>query len=328
MAYSPAVGEVVEKLGYKWIILDESAILKTKDTSDGVPAQPDSSEVDGKQTIYIKRNSQLAVFIRDRRLSLAIAFSQITSVSQLLDFLKRENNTRYELRSHPITGTNLASNTHLDENGYVIVALDGETFGHHQPGQLKFLEELFTWNLEPGTWNMVTISELLKLFPQRLEIEPKTSTWGESWERWDDPKNPIHRLQWKLYRLALKVGGAGGDEFSHPTLAFSFPKSSHSTMSLLSKGAAVRVGMSKIVARRPLNSRALLDRALHSDQFWWASHSPCWHPKMIERGTRTLRDVVLLSPASQEKEKEEAQKLYNNIIITGRKLYGDKIITK
>lgn len=250
MAYSPEVGEVVERLGYKWIILDESAL---------------PGDYTSVNFIYRKKNSKLAVFIRNRKLSLKIAFSGITNIGELLKFFDRE---RYDLNG----------------DGYIIVALDGETFGHHQPGQLKFLEEILE---APSSKfqvpiKFVTISELLNLFPKRLEIEPQTSSWGESWKRWDDPKNPIHRLQWRLYRLALNQ-------------------------------------------KNLTSSRLLLDRALHSDQFWWASHSPCWHPKMIERGARILKDVVLLGESSQ-KEKEEAKKLYDDIILTGRKLYGERIV--
>ncbi|MBI5465181.1 hypothetical protein HY946_01070, partial [Candidatus Gottesmanbacteria bacterium] len=72
--------------------------------------------------------------------------------------------------------------------------------------------------------------------------------------------------------------------------------------------------------------RSLLDRALHSDQFWWASHSPCWHPKMIERGARMARDVILLNQSASVQQKKEAQELYTNIILIGRKLYGEEII--
>lgn len=45
---------------------------------------------------------------------------------------------------------------------------------------------------------------------------------------------------------------AGGHEFFHPTLSSDNTQSSHSTQSNLSRGAAVSVGMSKIVARHPL----------------------------------------------------------------------------
>lgn len=273
MAYSPEVGEVVEGLGYKWIILEGSGFEESTHFSSRPGLKMSRS-------IIRKKNSNLAVFFRNRELSLAIAFSKIKSIRELFRFFDIE---RYD----------------LNEESYTIVAMDGETFGHHQPGQLKFLEEIFSLSTPPlmtvikngVNIRFVTISELFKLFPKYLEIEPKVSTWGESWDRWDNLKNPIHKFQWKLYKLALGRSNLQGGRTS------------------LKREA-----------------RHLLDQALHSDQFWWASYSPCWHPKMIEKGARMLRDVVLLGPGADTEDKKKAQKLYNEIILTGRKLYGDKII--
>ena len=40
-------------------------------------------------------------------------------------------------------------------------------------------------------------------------------------------------------------------------------------------------------------SRGLLDQALHSCQFWWASRRPMWDLNMIERGLAEQGAVVL-----------------------------------
>lgn len=42
-----------------------------------------------------------------------------------------------------------------------------------------------------------------------------------------------------------------------------------------------------------LDPRTLLDRALHSCQFWWASRRPMWDINMIQRGLDEQRAVVL-----------------------------------
>lgn len=77
-------------------------------------------------------------------------------------------------------------------------------------------------------------------------------------------KNVAQRIK-KYYRREAEViyppvnlGWAGGREFFHPTMASSVMKSSHSTQSLVSKGTAIRVGMSKIVARHPQNGYFLI----------------------------------------------------------------------
>ena len=61
--------------------------------------------------------------------------------------------------------------------------------------------------------------------------------------------------------------------------------------------------------------RAALDRALHSDQYWWASAEPWWSIEMIEAGAKELRDVVLsLSVSAATKRK--AEELYKNILLS------------
>lgn len=40
-------------------------------------------------------------------------------------------------------------------------------------------------------------------------------------------------------------------------------------------------------------ARELLDRALHSDQFWWASKRPMWDINLIHRGLMQQAEVML-----------------------------------
>ncbi|MCL4382716.1 MAG: hypothetical protein M1575_00865 [Patescibacteria group bacterium] len=253
MAYSPQVGKILEERGFKWVILEESA-------------QSFKQMIGSQKTIYQKKGSDhLSFFFRDRKLSLAVAFATITNLHELFRFFETQ---RYN----------------LDEDSYLVIAMDGETFGHHQPQQLSFLEELLNGSSKDQRLKLVTISDLFNFFPVAGEIEPKFSTWGESFDRWDNPQNPIHRLQWQLFNLALKVGEQATEEV-----------------------------------------HVLLDRAIHSDQFWWASHHPCWHPKMVERGAKMLQDVVLKSSTS-ELEKNQAVSLYKEIILNGRQLYGEEMV--
>src|SRR3989304_558431 len=79
--------------------------------------------------------------------------------------------------------------------------------------------------------------------------------------RWDDPDNEIHKMQWELTELAIK---------------------------------AVRD------SKDPGKAREMLDRAIHSDQFWWASARPWWSLEMIERGAVELKEAVLATPDAAE----------------------------
>lgn len=98
--------------------------------------------------------------------------------------------------------------------------------------------------------------------------------------RWQDKNNEIHTLQWQLTDLALEAI----KEIS--------PKE-----------------------KNYQKTRGDLDKALHSDQYWWASAMPWWSIEMIEAGAKDLKDVVLEASVSQN-EKDKAIQLYQNIIFT------------
>jgi len=173
----------------------------------------------------------------------------------------------------------------VNKNEYLITAMDGETFGHHRPGLEDLLFDLYqTKELKP-----VTISELPKLFKQRQIIEPRSSSWAlmkkdveqnTPFSRWQDKNNEIHTMQWQLTELALKS-----------------------------------IKLLKTSDKNFTRIRHDLDRAIHSDQYWWASAMPWWSIEMIEAGAKDLKDVVLETPTSK-KEKDQAIQLYQNIIFT------------
>ena len=171
----------------------------------------------------------------------------------------------------------------LNQQEYAVTAMDGETFGHHRPGLDVFLFELFADPaLEPAT-----LSDLRDLYPNRETIKPRDSTWaatkkdmdqGTPFSRWDRKDNAIQQKQWELTNLAVTV---------------------------VHRGAA------------DPQTRALLDEALHSDQYWWASMRPWWSLEMIERGADELKTVVLQSPNATPEEKTRAEELYRGIVYTG-----------
>lgn len=273
MAYERRVGEVVEKLGYKWLLLDESAF-------------PRKAGFRYNDRLYKLKGTALKVFFREREASLGIAFAKTTTVSEFRRVFLKE----------------------VVPQSFIILAMDGETFGHHQIDQLSFLEEF----LASSKFEFVTISELLTKFKKIEEVEPLASTWGATIEdtelgrifpRWDNPENPIHQLQWELYRLALKINSKSQilnlKQFGPPAGGLEFGN---------------------------LSTQEILDRALHSDQFFWAAHDPCWHPQMVERGARMLREVVLSAEGVSSKDKQKAEMLYDKIVETGKKMYGEETV--
>lgn len=162
---------------------------------------------------------------------------------------------------------------------YLLTAMDGETFGHHRPGLEELLFEVYRSDKLQG----LKISDLPQYFPVE-EVIPLPSTWALMkqdqerqipFARWDDPDNEIHQWQWRLTDLAIKSGSGLGDDTS---------------------------------------CRQLLDRALHSDQYWWASAKPWWSIEYIEMGSKELLEVVKASPLASDKEIKEAENLYLKIL--------------
>lgn len=174
----------------------------------------------------------------------------------------------------------------LKRDEYLLTAMDGETFGHHRPGLEMLLFEIYN----SGEIKTAKISELLNLFPKREEITPLSSTWAlmekdlekkKPFARWYDEDNEIHQAQWELTELAIKT-------------------------------------IKKLPKNKPgyEEARRSLDRALHSDQYWWASARPWWSIEMIERGAKELYDAILSMPGISEKTKNQARNLYHKIVFT------------
>lgn len=224
----------------------------------------------------------LAVFFRDDILSNKISFRNIDGPG-FIEHLNRLYTGKGDI--------------------YVVTAMDAETFGHHiQHWDKLFLAQIFE-TLEPmpdddktmheqkplaeqhrrlfafekdqkeRRIKIVTISELLEVFPRGAKVEPKPSSWSTTaddirmqnyYPLWYDKNNPIHQTQWEHLNITMDVAHMAaelaGDDNSH-------------------KFADI--------------ARTTLDAALHSDQFWWASKKPMWDINMVYRGLNLQREVLL-----------------------------------
>lgn len=174
MAYDERVGKIINKLGFKWIILDE------------ISCGGEVGRVDYSQ-IYKLSDTKLQVFFRNRRLSNLIMSAVVRSSETLLEAMAEE----------------------LKTDHYVVTAMDAETFGHHRPGLEKMLFEIF----DTKEFELIKISDVQRSFKEKKEIAPARATWASSKEdieggiqflSWNDPENIIHKWQWGLTELVLK----------------------------------------------------------------------------------------------------------------------------
>ncbi len=249
MAYNDKVGGVIRDLGYQWIILDELAYAGKLGAIDWTRLYT----LDGTENFY--------VFFRERETSFRVLSAEIAAPGMLIQLLKQR----------------------VQQDEYLITAMDGETFGHHRPGLDAMLFDLY----QATELDSKRISDLIPLFTNTRPVKPQPSSWAlmmrdieqnTPFSRWQDKDNVIHRLQWELTNQAINIVHAtASDDPNYATI------------------------------------RSRLDQAVHSDQYWWASAMPWWSIEMIERGAKDLLDVILQSPAN-DKEKRQAQERYYAIL--------------
>lgn len=288
MAYSSKIAGPIIETGHRWILISGVAC----------PTHWPVDRVD-----HIKRgDGELSVFFRDDILSNNISFDKISG-TEFINKLK-------SLQAH--SGK---------KDIYVITAMDAETFGHHiQNWEKLFLADVYkrigestgksgaaardeivsktkdiiesTENLPEAEVKVAGISELLSLFPRGYQIEPKPSSWSTSamdiefqnpFPLWNDPGNPLHRMLWEHLNL---------------------------TIEMVNESQLARNAKAKTSAEV---ARVILDPAMHSCQFWWASHRPMWDVNMVYRGLLGQREAMMnaykaiVSDDFSEQKKREFQ---------------------
>jgi hypothetical protein len=116
------------------------------------------------------------------------------------------------------------------------------------------------------------MSKLLELFPSGKSVEPRPSSWstsmddiraGNPYPLWKSKDNLIHQLQWQHLKIAIELARK-----------------------------AVEVATTESAKYYADIARGLLDRAMHSDQFWWASQKPMRDVNLVNRGLMQQREVV------------------------------------
>jgi len=295
MCYSKDILSPIYKTGHKWIIMSGVACA-------------DEWPMDKIYQARVGTSSTISVLFRDDILSNKISFQNIDSKGFL---------------SH------LKGIGHAKKDAYVITAMDGETFGHHiQNWEKLFLKEVYSaLTCEENQYKdikqkadlaksfkdfltcdmshdikVVTISELVEHFPKGKIIEPKQSSWSTSAEDiehgnyyplWLGKDNEIHGLQWELVKICLEM------VYESENVAKSGAAKNYSDI-----------------------SRMLLDRALHSCQFWWASRRPMWDINLVNKGLM-MQDEVLLNAYKAIKMsdcQEEIKREHYHKIVASRDL--------
>jgi len=241
MALNMDTVRTMSSLGFKWTITDD------------VPWVHFNSEVPAR---WIPAVDNTAVFLRSNFWSNLISFhgeSGSDMVNRMVEGL------------HSWSG---------EDDSYVILAMDGETFGHHRDGAIdSFLKPFFKEIIKKNRIRISSLDRILTEFPLKESSIPAGS-WsttagdldaGEPFPLWNNTSNKDHTAYWKLLNFVLaecRRSETEGVADSVDKMLYSCP------MWWASPGresySQVRRGILLIIeaALKGLAERALLDRVM------------------------------------------------------------------
>jgi hypothetical protein len=161
LAVNREVASTISGLGYEWIIADEHSIGETR-KSVQYPFMY-------KFTIT---DLPIMLLVRDKSLSDMFAFKRDAHIEDIQDYLQ-----------------NISSASRQEYVG--IIALDAETFGHHNPNGLHVISYFLDY-LDANLVSVMSLSSLSAyMSPVNVE-DVSESTWGQSFE--DADKGIIYPL--------------------------------------------------------------------------------------------------------------------------------------
>jgi len=249
MGYNEKMAKVVKRMGYQWLVLDEIALNKKL----------------GKISFrhkYFNKKLGINFIFRNRALSDIFFYAEINTLE---DFIQTVNQR-------------------LKNKQPMITAFDGESLGRHKKG----MDKLFAEILNSNQFKTVTYSELLNSYKKSKEVTPRACSWASTkkelrnynpYSLWYNPKNEIHQLQWRLFKLVVNT---------------------------------VRRNLS---SPDYLKARGLLDRSLNSDIYWWVSAQSWRDIKFIEKAADKMFDIIkIIKKSPQDKTFKKASRYKKKII--------------
>jgi hypothetical protein len=265
MCYDRSFLDPIADLGHEWVIMSGVACPAPWPTDQIYHTKsPDGRDI--------------AVIFRDDVLSNKISFQDMDGTA-FIDHLRSAHGDSRDM--------------------YIVTAMDAETFGHHienwdqlflgeayeavrpyaevvQPRSLAASTATLLATMKQSAGDSIvscTISEIVDRFPRGEAIDPRPASWstthddldaGVPYPLWQAPGNYIHKLQWEHVDIAEQL-----------------------------VSVAQECADTAVSKRHAEIARGLLDPALHSCQFWWASRRPHWDVNMIARGLDQQANVVL-----------------------------------
>ncbi|TFG16855.1 MAG: hypothetical protein EU530_11385 [Promethearchaeota archaeon] len=179
---------------------------------------------------------------------------------------------------------------------FLITAMDGETFGHHIAHYEKmFLEQVYILVEEEKMVKSVFLSELIDIFPEGGETNPRPSSWsttgkdmesGVYFPLWNHPSNPVHKVLHKMSNSLEQIISLCDLNHKKNTIDENYY----------------------------LTARHFYDKSLYSCSSWWASMRPSWSPILIFKGANLMMLAALNAHlALTYAQIEEGEMIYDQI---------------
>lgn len=228
MACNEKTTTMVKNDGYSWLIMDDQSFVQRYGYA---PFN------------FVPATGGLPVIMRSNLWSNNLAFKKINTTFGFYNTFKTDLNKWFG-----------------GKDGYLVIALDGETFGGHEStgGYLNFLKRLCKLITKNGM-KLATVSEIVERFPKK-EMAIPAGSWSTSQENvahgiyyplWNHPENKLHQALWELIGILLAHIDKTGD----------------------------------------IVTRSFMDKALNSCQFWWLTPEH-WNPANAFRTMPFYHEII------------------------------------
>lgn len=257
LCVNDSVIKLISSLGYDWLLADKCVVPQDQTLMLG-------------QNVFKYKNETALVVVRDGEISNMLSFKRDSFGDEILERISRKSETADS----------------------IIIALDAEAFGHHNKEGMYLLEDICDKLLRNGN-NLTTISDLVSESPMEHADAVFESNWSEEscttdpsklYKLWANKENEIQKSLWYIQENILK---------SYEKVAnFTSPEGFEN----------IAVWNPSEMQKLPVEDRSkvelmlLVNKALHSDQFWWASNVQIYDkilfsPTMINRALDYYKEI-------------------------------------
>ncbi|NMB69780.1 hypothetical protein GYA27_01060 [candidate division WWE3 bacterium] len=257
LCVNDSVIKLVSSLGYDWLLADKCVVPQEQILMLG-------------QNVFKYKNETALVVIRDGEISNMLSFKRDSFGDEILEKINKRSET----------------------TDSIVIALDAEAFGHHNKEGMYLLEDICDKLIRSGN-NLTTVSDLVAESPMEHADAVFESNWSEAscttdpsklYKLWANKDNEIQKSLWYIQENILK----------------SYEKVANFTSPEGFENVAVwnPVEMQKLSVedRSKVELMLLVNKSLHSDQFWWASNEQIYDkvlfsPTMINRALDYYKEI-------------------------------------